>query len=390
MGAYPESLLSRIGILALKRHGSFFEILFGLGDGVRMGGVFGEILFLERVCLEVEEFEDVSFGLCVDFPFSKAQCLRVELLLRAFGELDIEILVLFLVAVVGESREKGEAGVLLRDGEVEDVRHGGQDVVKAAEVMVGAACCNLSRPTGEHGGLDAAFVHVAFVPAESASGIEKVRIVAAFFVGTIVAGEHHDGVVVDVEFFQEGENGSDLIVEVFHHSCETCDGVHDVRCALVWAGSILPNLFIKLREDFAPLLVELLGGMHGCVGDGGGDVAEERCFGLSAVRDEVAGSLHDNGIEVGFAVEGDLFTITNVTTGVVGVSDELALPTAKFVESVGVRAFLSFFIGDAEAPFAKGSGTVSGKLKDLGKDDEFFGYRGLFFAGDVASEVTLT
>lgn len=210
---------------------------------------------------------------------------------------------------------------------------------------------------------------------------------ASFAVGPVVAGEDDEGVVIDLVVFEESEDITDLVVEVFDHRGEAGDGVDDVGDSF-FSGAIVDAVFahdvIELGIDFAPLIVEFLGSVHCGVGDGGGDVAEERLVRFGASLDELHGIIHDDVVDVFSFFEGDFLSVVDVGGGVVGVGDGLALPAAKFVEAVGEWVGFAWFIGVAEAPFPEGSGGVSGVFEDLGEDD-FFGFEEALGFANVAT-----
>ena len=153
----------------------------------------------------------------VKFPIEKV----VFRLLLVFaeeggGEGDAVEAVLFVPAVQ----------VFLRETFVADeVAEGGQEVVEGKLVVVDRTGRDMSCPAGNEGNADAAFVALAFQPAEFAVASEKGGVGAALFVGTVVAGEDDQGVSVQAFFFQFVHDFTDVGVEAGNHGGELGVGV---------------------------------------------------------------------------------------------------------------------------------------------------------------------
>lgn len=280
--------------------------------------------------------------------------------------------------------------------QVDKFTHGGEDIPKSTDVIGGSSGCNDAGPTGEHGSADSSFVHVAFVSAEAAGGIPKLGIMTAFKVSSVVAGENDERVVIDAEFFEEGENVADLVVEIFDHGGEAGDRIDYVFArfgAIAAVNGVFADKVIEFRVDLAPFFVEMLGRMHRGVWDGSGDIAEEGLLGFCAALDELHGVIHDEVVDVFSFFEGDFLSVVDVGCGVISVCDGLALPAAEFVEAVGEGIGLSRFVGVAEAPFSVCSGGITGVFENFGEDDlmgieEAIGFANVTANGDFSGVLT--
>lgn len=360
------------------------------------GMLFGEVLFLEGVAFEIIDFKGghfaALFGLAIGLPISFADGLGENGLAIAFAEFEVEEVV-FLLLLFLEKRKKGDSVDLVGNRLFSEVGHGGEDVPKCAQMIGGATSVNDGRPADQHGRADASLVHVTLHTPERSSRVPEVGIVSTFAVRSIVRSKNHESVVGDLVVVEEGEDISDLIIEVLDHGSESGDGVNDIGNglgAIAAMDLIPPRDLVELGKFFAPFGMEFLGGMHRGVRNRRRDVAKEGGLTLGIRLDELHGMVHDNVVNVGPFFEGFFFPVVDVGGGVVGVGNHLAFPANELVKAVIERIGDSFHMCEAEAPFAISAGVVSGCFKDLGKNGELRVKWGHFVFGDIAAEIDCT
>ena len=355
--------------------------------------LFGEVLFLEGVTFEIIDLEGGHFtallGLAIGLPISFADGLGKNGLAIAFAEFEVEEVV-FLLLLFLEKRKEGDSVDLVGNRLFSEVGHGGEDVPKCAQMIGGATGVNDGRPADQHWSADASLVHVTLHAPERSSRVPEVRIVSTFAVCSIVRSKNHESIVGDLVVVEEGEDITDLIIQVLDHGSESGDGVDDIGNglgAIAAMNLILSCNLIELGKFFAPFGMEFLGGMHRGVRNRRRDVAKEGCLALGIRLDELHGVVHDDVVNVCPFFEGFLFPVVDVGGGVVGVGNHLAFPANELVKAVIERVGVSFHVGEAEAPFAIGAGVVSGCFKDFGKNGELRVKRSHFVFGDIATKV---
>ena len=76
--------------------------------------------------------------------------------------------------------------------------------------------------------------------------------------GAIVRGKHDQGVLGLAGFFQQLKQLADLVVKVFHHAGVASDWVYHIGAGLTRAGTVSADLLLKLRVDFAILVMQFL------------------------------------------------------------------------------------------------------------------------------------
>ena len=133
--------------------------------------------------------------------------------------------------------------------------------------------------------------------------------------------------------------------------------------------------------------MEFFGRMHGSVRNGRWNVAKERGFAFRVRFNELHGVVHDDIVNVLPLFERLLFPVVNVTSGVVGMSNRLAFPAHKFIETMGQGIGVSFDMGISEPPLPVGAGSVAGGFKDFGEDGQFWVKRRDFVFSDIAAEI---
>ena len=242
--------------------------------------------------------------------------------------------------------------------------HRGQHILKATEVGGSFAGGNHAGPVGEHWGPNAALMHITLVAAQAAGGIPKCRIVPAFLVRAVVAGEHHQRVVVDAQLREQREHFAHFVVEMLHHRGKPRDGIHHIRTRLA-AGTVSANFFVELRKHFAPFRVQLRRRVHRRVRDGGGDVTKKRLLRRRTAPNEIARVLHQRPVNVRTFFQRNLPAIVHRGGGIIRMGDHLAFPAVIFIEPVAQGIGRARQMRVAEAPLAKRPRAITGRLEHL-------------------------
>ena len=123
-------------------------------------------------------------------------------LTAAFKEFPVERAVLFLGAFTeegGNERESVGVGLRLRAREFTEGRG---EIPEGGRMRGGLGSFNFSRPPGDGGNADPAFIKVALSAAEFSAGVEAVASMSAFLHRSVVAGKDDEGVVGDTEFVE--------------------------------------------------------------------------------------------------------------------------------------------------------------------------------------------
>lgn len=336
----------------------------GLSEGDEVfedfGVLIGDVNFFLRVRGEVVEFP-IFLSRSVGFPLVFSDGGLVD-------EFPVEVGVFLLAAFFQESGGEGEA-VGFGGGGSGEVGEGGHDVGEVGEVVGDASFFDLFGPADEEGDLEAAFVEGAFSGAEALLGFgveigaeETMRSLGSFEVvlSPVITAEEDDGVVIDLLFFEQSNNFTELAVDHVH------EGGVDFG-VLVGALAGGPGFVFE----------ELPGGVvfvdtPESVRRGPGEVAEEG--GLVVLFDELEGLFKDFVLRVGFAfvetgavVSGkrDLFAISNEVAGVKSVGVDLVVVAEEFIEAVLLRDARG--VAAADAPFPESSGGVALGLEHAGE-----------------------
>ena len=244
----------------------------------------------------------------------------------------------------------------------------------------------------------------AFEPAESAGGVEELRVHAADIVrGAVVAREDDERVVGHAGFLERGHEPADVLVEAGDHR-----GVGRERGAVRYVGTFGGGGEGLVLGELAFVGLQVLGGqLERDVRQGGREVEEERalsvggdeCFGAGdeAFGREVLageGGVSLRVLRVGarreasmtrhalFAVVERHFLAVLPDGGrVVAVRDPLARQAEEFVEPLDVGP--TGGIVTAETPFAERPGHVARLTEDIGHRRDAGRERNLFALTDV-------
>jgi len=144
--------------------------------------------------------------------------------------------------------------------------------------------------------------------------------------GSVVRGEEDKGIIELACFFEEVEELANLIVEIFHHSGISRNGVVDIWSDLAGASIVFSDGVLPFGVDLTIFFMKVLGGMHGGMGDGGGEVTEEGFLGGSVFFHEGEGVGHDEVVDVGVRGELSFEAVFDDACWVVGVGDYLGFP----------------------------------------------------------------
>ena len=131
---------------------------------------------------------------------------------------------------------------------------------------------NLVGPSCDQWGTYPAFVKIALVSSKGAVTVKKDWIVPSLSVWTIIATNHDEGIVVQVEFLEKLHQLANVVVNLSHHSGESGNGIFGFRIR------VTSNLVCKLRKFFLKRLPVFIGRVHRCVRDGNRQEQEERRF----------------------------------------------------------------------------------------------------------------
>ena len=119
-----------------------------------------------------------------------------------------------------QRRDHGDSVDPGRRGDSGQFRRGGQEIPERPHLVAGRAGFDFSRPA-RHGGLpDAAFVEIALDAAQRPAAVEEFRIVPAFLMRPVVAGEDDQRVLVLAGLFQLRHDAADVAIETRHHGRE--------------------------------------------------------------------------------------------------------------------------------------------------------------------------
>jgi hypothetical protein len=185
-------------------------------------------------------------------------------------------------------------------------------------------------------------------------GVEKFGIVAAFFVGAVVTGENHQGVVVEAQALQAGHQLADILIHAGDHGGETFFGLGP--------GLIFVRTEVGDFHAVAGGLAELIVGVR----NGVGQVQEER--GPLAAFNEIDGARGQQIVRIltlHAVVFGNikLALVFPQMVGIKGVGVALIEIAEPFVEALEVGNAGS--AGAAESPLAEDAGAVTGALEDV-------------------------
>ena len=144
---------------------------------------------------------------------------------------------------------------------------------------------------------------------------------------------------------------------------------------------------VKLRVFFAPFGVKLFGRVHRSVRYGGRDIAKERCFAFGIGFNELHGVVHHDVVNVGAFFQLLFLPVVDVSCGVVGVGDHLALPTHELIESMSEWIGIACDVGMAKPPFPISTSVVSGCFENLWENSKLGVERRDFVFSDIAAKV---
>ena len=130
-------------------------------------------------------------------PVAHANGLRL-----AIGmEFPVEILVRPLCAT-GQRWHVGDAVSMLGGVNAGEITEGGHQVPVRTDVVAHGAGFHLAGPMGNERHANASLIQVALVAFQGAIAVKETGLMAAFIMGSVVAGKEHERVVGDLEFIE--------------------------------------------------------------------------------------------------------------------------------------------------------------------------------------------
>ena len=194
---------------------------------------------------------------------------------------------------------------------------------------------DLTWPAGQEGRIDSTFIKIALDAPQWPVGVPEIRIMTSLTVGSIVAGEKDQSIVVHSQLFQNIEQMPNLVVEIFHHRSISSDWVYHIRTGFSGTRSVFAYPLVKLGIHLTPFLMQLFGGMHCRMGYRSRNVAEERFFLFHTLFDKGKCIIHDHIMNIGSFFKRDFLPIPHDAGWVISVGNHLVFPPRKMVKTVG-------------------------------------------------------
>ena len=290
-------------------------------------------------------------------------------------------MLLFLRQANQRGHQRNAIG-LARRGQFGHMQHGGQHIPKRKRLIRHGAGFHFAFPFNNHRHPNAAFVQAPFNAPEWPGAPEEFRVVAAFHVRTVVAGEKHDCVLLDIVLAQLGEDLADGLIHAGDHRRLVA---FRPRPAFTGVGECVVGHFHSVARLLRQRIIRVRRGV--------GDVQEKRfVFALRSGlvnADRVQGHLGNdvgailNAPSAGVGVDGHVAVklvdaasarcVSPQEEGIIIIGMQLVGKSGPMPEALAERfAGGAFF---AEIPFAERDGLVVGGHQDL-RDGDVDGAQG--------------
>src|SRR4030095_2234292 len=115
-----------------------------------------------------------------------------------------------VVRFAEQGRSKADAVEIRGRFRADDFSECGEKIAEVGDMCGHLACLDLSRPARDERHAYSALVKVALDPAQSATRVEELRIVAALFVRPVVAAEEDQRLIVEAEILDQGKQPTDV------------------------------------------------------------------------------------------------------------------------------------------------------------------------------------
>ncbi len=332
----------------------------------------GEVVGFAGVVDDVVEFGRGTGFVAEDLPVAPAS----GLFETAFVKFPIEKAIGQFGLIAAQPGGKDIQTIdVLGDRRTNQGGEGGEDIAREPDGWADESGGDPAGPTDNGGNADAAVVVIAFDAAERAGASIEGGVESALAMRAVVGGEDHQCRAVESEFGEELEETTDVVIHAGDHGGMAFHGFGPVE---VGVGAEIGDF----HAEFAGLVVG--------VGDGEGEVEEERTGGVFADetecigREEVMAVVLADGSDAGAGGEGVAQDVGEFDPGfvppeegwvmVVGVV--LVEIAEEVVEAMsGGQACLGF-AHVAQTPLADQAGAIPGLLEDAGHG-EVVGAEGL-------------
>ena len=357
----PAVLIFERAIEEFSHHGRFMRLfgdLFHLGEQCRP--LLGKIRGLADIGIQVVQFPGRLGARTNRFPSPPAHG-------HLPPQLPVEKIMPRLTAPrrrgTDEFGHDGHAIHIVRDLRSGQFGHGRQNIREVPEQIADLTRLNMPGPAHHHGNAQTALVQVPFLAAKclpvkwiDVGSVKAPRmiLVPKIVHAPVVATENHEGILVQVQRFQQIEQLSHLPVDHGDHGGVTL-GIQ---------GPI-------------PILVKGPGRIGGgnvehAMGRSDRHIAEKRT--VPMVADELHAGIPDDRVGVGFpfaatviSFEGKLLAVAHQIGGVVAVGVNLVVIAQEDIEAVPFR--YAGGTSSAAPPLAESAGGISGLFQD--RSDRF-------------------
>ena len=262
-------------------------------------------------------------------------------------------------------------------------KQGGEHVLKSADVLADFFRRHPAGPSRDEWHADAAFVKVAFHASQRAVTVKKLHLVPSLLMRAIVGTEHHDCVVIDFQFLEDGKNAPHVLIDVVDHPGEAFFLIGDIEVRVttpvrhahaVKVDPLFPaGLVVGVRDvecvvgekrlrlvcaGFADVVHQTVGDQLGCVIDSHLRHAGSLVFWAGALGPPVV---------VQHISQLHLAAVVNEELGIKIVGMVHVDVAVKLVEAVTLRVVQRRRI--ANAPLTEAAGLVAVILEHLGKGE---------------------
>ena len=155
-------------------------------------------------------------------PYALPFPLTHGLLAARLVELPVQVVMLRLAAFSRERRNDRDAVLHHRVGKLRagNLRKGRQHVPESADMLARASGLDAARRPCDQRQTDSALIQIALDTPEWSAAVEKVRIGSALPVGSVVAREQNQRILVQPELLQQREHLSHVFVQPGDHRGE--------------------------------------------------------------------------------------------------------------------------------------------------------------------------